>query len=89
MFTNLLHPRQKHDDQQVDKNADLKAKLRKFGEIGRNPVREQIVELRARRDAGGLTEAEFAVTVAKLLGTVDAATNYPNGTLLNRRFSAT
>lgn len=89
MLTNILHPRQKQYELPADKNADLKAKLRRFGEIGRNPVREQIGELRARRDAGGLTETEFAVRVANLLGSVDAATNYPNGTLLSRRFSAT
>ena len=52
--------------------ARLETKVREFGEReARNPVRDEIAQLRERRDAGELTETDFAVKVAELLGSSD------------------
>jgi len=37
-----------------------------------NPVRDEIGVLRASRDAGAISETEFACRVADLLGALDA-----------------
>jgi hypothetical protein len=52
--------------------ARLETKVRDFGERdAQNPVRDEIARLRERRDAGELSETDFAVKVAELLGTTD------------------
>jgi hypothetical protein len=66
----------------------IKEKLDGFGEAHANPVRAQIADLRSLRDAGSLTHADYAVTVAALLGAVDAAAGYPAGATLDQRFRA-
>jgi hypothetical protein len=55
--------------------AHVQAKLQPFGQTDAsdNSVRDQITTLRAQRDAGELTETDWAVRVAELLGAVDAA----------------
>jgi Short C-terminal domain len=52
----------------------LETKVRDFGqrETG-NPIRDEIALLRQRRDAGELSETEFATRVAELLGSTDFA----------------
>jgi hypothetical protein len=55
--------------------AQTQAKLEPFGQTdtGDSSVRDEITTLRAQRDAGELTETDWAVRVAELLGAVDAA----------------
>jgi hypothetical protein len=52
----------------------MKAKLSPFGDSAAySPLRDQLADLRAQRDAGQVSEAEYAVTVADLLGTSESA----------------
>jgi hypothetical protein len=54
--------------------ATIKARLSPFGESAAdNPVRYQIADLRALRDAGRVSDAEYAARVADLLGTSESA----------------
>jgi hypothetical protein len=55
--------------------ADVRAKLEPFGQTnaGNSSVRDEIATLRAQRDAGELTETDWSVRVAELLGAVEAA----------------
>jgi hypothetical protein len=54
--------------------ARLETKVRDFGEgETHNPVRDEIARLRDRRDAGELSDTDFAVKVAELLGSSDFA----------------
>jgi hypothetical protein len=55
--------------------AQMQAKLQPFGQTGagNSSVRDEIATLRAQRDAGELTETDWAIRVAELLGAVDAA----------------
>ena len=90
MVTKMFHRSKQHEeDRRVSEVDSIKAKLRDFGETESNPVRHQIVDLRTLREAGLLTETDYAVTVAALLGTIDATTNYPVGTSLDHRVRAT
>jgi len=86
MYT-ILKSRSVRREAERTRNVDtIKEKLGGFGEKDANPVRDQIADLRSLRDAGRLTHADYAVTVATLLGAVDAATAYPAGAPLDRRF---
>jgi hypothetical protein len=52
----------------------LETKVRDFGQRqAPNPVRDQIARLREQRDAGELSETDFATRVAELLGSTDFA----------------
>jgi hypothetical protein len=52
----------------------LETKVRDFGQREtENPVRSQIARLREQRDAGELSETDFATRVAELLGSTDFA----------------
>jgi hypothetical protein len=88
MLTKMFNRSKQTEDKRVSEVDVIKAKLRDFGETGSNPVRDQIADLRSLRAAGRLTETDYAVTVAALLGTIDATTNYPAGTSLDLRFRA-
>jgi hypothetical protein len=46
----------------------VKTKLEPFGHPGENPVRAEIARLREQRDDGIMSETDFAVRVAELLG---------------------
>jgi hypothetical protein len=89
MLTRRLHRSKQLEDRRVSEVDGIKAKLREFGDAGSNPIRDQIADLRSLREAGQLTETDYAVTVAALLGTVDATSNYPAGTSLDHRVRAT
>jgi hypothetical protein len=52
--------------------ARLETKVRDFGQREtHNPVRDEIARLREQRDAGALSETDFATRVAELLGSTD------------------
>ena len=88
MYSILRSRSVKREVERARKVETIKEKLGGFGETDANPVRAQIADLRSLRDAGSLTHADYAVTVASLLGAVDAATAYPAGATLDRRFRA-
>jgi hypothetical protein len=51
----------------------LRAKLSPFGtSVGSPVLRDQMADLRAQRNAGHVSEAEYAVRVADLLGTSES-----------------
>jgi hypothetical protein len=55
--------------ERADEAAALMSKLSAFGDnAGYNPVKDQISDLRARRNAGSMSEADYAARVADLLG---------------------
>jgi len=47
-------------------------KVQEFGQVDDNPVRDEIAELRKEREAGRLSDSDWACRVAELLGAVDA-----------------
>jgi hypothetical protein len=49
----------------------MKEKVSAFGQPDGSPVRDEIAALRRSRDAGALSETDFAVRVAELLGAVN------------------
>jgi hypothetical protein len=52
----------------------IETKVRDFGQREtHNPVRDEIARLREQRDAGRLSETDFATRVAELLGSTDFA----------------
>jgi hypothetical protein len=55
--------------------AQLQAKLQLFGQTDASDrsVRDEIAMLRTQRDAGELTDTDWSVRVAELLGAVEAA----------------
>jgi hypothetical protein len=54
--------------------ARLETQVADFGHApAHNPVRNEIARLRRERDAGAMTETDFATRVAELLGAVDPA----------------
>jgi hypothetical protein len=55
--------------------AQLQAKLQLFGQTDASDcsVRDGIAMLRTQRDAGELTDTDWSVRVAELLGAVEAA----------------
>lgn len=60
--------------QRADEVEALRARLSPFGDSAANsPLRDQLADLRARRNAGQVSEAEYAVMVADLLGTSESA----------------
>ena len=59
--------------ERADEAAALMSKLSPFGaNAGHNPVKQQISDLRARRNAGSMSEADYAARVADLLGTSES-----------------
>jgi hypothetical protein len=52
--------------------TQLETKVREFGQPDYNPVRDEIARLREQRDAGQLSETDFATRVAELLGSADS-----------------
>lgn len=53
----------------------LRARLSVFGDgLIRNPVKDQISDLRVARNAGMLSPSEYAAQVAGLLGTTEPGT---------------
>jgi len=59
--------------QQASEAEALRAKLSPFGAVAPSgPLRDQMADLRARRNAGQVSEAEYAVMVADLLGTSES-----------------
>jgi hypothetical protein len=55
--------------------AQLQAKLQPFGQTdaSNRSVRDEIAMLRAQRDLGELTDTDWSVRVAEVLGAVEAA----------------
>jgi hypothetical protein len=52
--------------------AHLETKVRDFGQRDtHNPVRDEIARLREQRDAGKLSETDFATRVSELLGSTE------------------
>jgi len=74
MLGGLFNSRSAQRDLRRANEAEaIRAKLSPFGvNSGDNPVRDQIAELRARRDAGTMSEGDYAARVADLLGTSDS-----------------
>jgi hypothetical protein len=74
MRTHLIRSRfSKREHARLENIEAIKARLGDFGSPDANPVRAQIADLRSLRDAGQLSDAEFASTVAAVLGAIEAA----------------
>ena len=52
--------------------ALIGANVQQFGTPDREPVRAEIADLREQRDAGSLSDADFAMRVAALLGAAES-----------------
>lgn len=53
--------------------SQFETKVRDFGQRDtHNPVRDEIARLREQRDAGELSETDFAVRVSELLGSTES-----------------
>jgi hypothetical protein len=71
MLTRFLRPR---SPQTASDAETIKEKLSAFGENAtHNPVKDQIADLRALRDAGRVSDGDYANSVADLLGTPESA----------------
>jgi hypothetical protein len=69
----------RREDRRVNEIALIKDKLRGFGGTGANPVKDQIAELRADRASGVLSDIDYAIEVAALLGSPDGPGEYLAG----------
>jgi hypothetical protein len=62
------------EQQSCEEAEQIMARLSPFGGGGaHNPVKDQIDDLRSLRDAGRMSTADYAATVADLLGTSESA----------------
>ena len=73
MLGGLFKSRSVQRAEQATEAEALKAKLSPFGgSAADSPLRDQMADLRAQRNAGQVSEAEYAVKVADLLGTSES-----------------
>jgi hypothetical protein len=60
-------------NERTNEAEQLKKRLSAFGDDGgQNPVKDQIADLRALRDAGAVSDGDYASGVADLLGTSES-----------------
>jgi hypothetical protein len=72
MRTHLIRSRtSKREQARLENIEAIKSRLGDFGSPDANPVRAQIDDLRSLRDAGQLSHAEYASTVATILGAIE------------------
>jgi hypothetical protein len=72
MLGGLFKSRSTQRAERASEAEALKAKLSPFGAGAPGLLRDQMADLRAQRNAGEVSEAEYAVAVADLLGTSES-----------------
>jgi hypothetical protein len=73
MLGGLFKSRSTQRAERASEADSLRAKLSPFGaSTAGGPLRDQIADLRAQRNAGQVSEAEYAIRVADLLGTSES-----------------
>ena len=78
MFTAILNARsRRHAHDRAEYVDSIKTKLGAFGAQDANPVKAEIAILRSQHQEGVLSDADYAGTVAALLGSPDSLTDYP------------
>ena len=73
MLGGLFKSRSTHRAERTNEGEALRAKLSPFGSgTPDGPLRDQMADLRAQRNTGQVSEAEYAIKVADLLGTSES-----------------
>ena len=73
MLGGLFKSRAAQRAERASEAEALRAKLSPFGSgAPEGPLRDQMADLRAQRNAGQVSEAEYAIKVADLLGTSES-----------------